>query len=396
MTTPAQSGRDRLTRWRLVLGGEAADGIGAAGRPRRRRPAARRGAARRCTTATGPARRARRLCATGRTLAGRHPHLLPVLGRAGDAGRRDGPARPAPAAARARDDAGRPARHRHWSPRWSGSAGPSPSARKATARAVVRTVTDQLEERLRSETVQAVTGALNRAVAHPSAAARRHRLAAAPSPRTSSTTSPSTAPWCRSGWSVTPAGRARSSGTSSCASTSPGRWPSRSSTPACSARCSPRCGRSSTRLVVFDTDRRRPHRRPRRPGRRAVRRAARRRHRHQPGAGLLPGPGRAPGRDGPGADQRPLRGRHRRGDGAPGLSPGRLGRDDGRAARAVSDSGARASTPSHAQALAAVGVPAFACTPDLFPDLMACAIEGDDIGSWASAQGIVTSHAEQE
>jgi len=38
-----------------------------------------------------------------------------------------------------------------------------PERSKATARAVVRAVTDQLEERLRAETVQAVTGALNRA-----------------------------------------------------------------------------------------------------------------------------------------------------------------------------------------------------------------------------------------
>jgi ribosomal protein L19E len=38
-----------------------------------------------------------------------------------------------------------------------------PEHSKATARAVVRTVTDQLEERLRSRTVQSVNGALNRA-----------------------------------------------------------------------------------------------------------------------------------------------------------------------------------------------------------------------------------------
>jgi len=38
-----------------------------------------------------------------------------------------------------------------------------PERSRATARAVVRVVTDELEERLRAETVQAVTGALNRA-----------------------------------------------------------------------------------------------------------------------------------------------------------------------------------------------------------------------------------------
>ena len=38
-----------------------------------------------------------------------------------------------------------------------------PERSRATARAVVRTVTDELEERLRAQTVQSVTGALNRA-----------------------------------------------------------------------------------------------------------------------------------------------------------------------------------------------------------------------------------------
>ena len=38
-----------------------------------------------------------------------------------------------------------------------------PERSRATARAVVRVVTDALEERLRAETVQAITGALNRA-----------------------------------------------------------------------------------------------------------------------------------------------------------------------------------------------------------------------------------------
>jgi hypothetical protein len=37
-------------------------------------------------------------------------------------------------------------------------------------------------------------------------------------------------------------------------------------------------------------------------------------------------------------------------------------------------------------------VPAFACTPDLFPDLMAAAIERRDIGQWAAANDIVTAH----
>lgn len=42
---------------------------------------------------------------------------------------------------------------------------------------------------------------------------------------------------------------------------------------------------------------------------------------------------------------------------------------------ALSDEGAPAYDHSHAAALAALGAPAFACTPDAFPDIMAAAIE---------------------
>lgn len=59
---------------------------------------------------------------------------------------------------------------------------------------------------------------------------------------------------------------------------------------------------------------------------------------------------------------------------------------------ALSDSGAPAYDHDHAAALAELGVPAFACTPDLFPDLMAAAIERRDLGQWAAANDIVTSH----
>ncbi len=52
---------------------------------------------------------------------------------------------------------------------------------------------------------------------------------------------------------------------------------------------------------------------------------------------------------------------------------------------ALSDSGAPAYDHEHAAALAALGVPAFACTPDLFPDLLAVALRGDDVGQWVSA-----------
>ena len=42
-------------------------------------------------------------------------------------------------------------------------------------------------------------------------------------------------------------------------------------------------------------------------------------------------------------------------------------------------------------ALAALGIPSFACTPDLFQDLMAAAIERRDLGPWAAANDIVTA-----
>ncbi len=42
---------------------------------------------------------------------------------------------------------------------------------------------------------------------------------------------------------------------------------------------------------------------------------------------------------------------------------------------ALSDEGAPAYDRSHAAALAALGAPAFACTPDLFPEIMAAAIQ---------------------
>ena len=42
---------------------------------------------------------------------------------------------------------------------------------------------------------------------------------------------------------------------------------------------------------------------------------------------------------------------------------------------ALSDEGAPAYDREHAAALAALGAPAFACTPDLFPEVMAAAIE---------------------
>jgi hypothetical protein len=50
---------------------------------------------------------------------------------------------------------------------------------------------------------------------------------------------------------------------------------------------------------------------------------------------------------------------------------------------ALSDDGAPSYDHEMAAALAELGVPAFACTPDSFGDLMAAAIERRDIAAWA-------------
>jgi Mg-chelatase subunit ChlD len=50
---------------------------------------------------------------------------------------------------------------------------------------------------------------------------------------------------------------------------------------------------------------------------------------------------------------------------------------------ALSDDGAPVYDADNAAALAALGVPAFACTPDAFPELLAVAIEGGDVQAWA-------------
>ena len=58
---------------------------------------------------------------------------------------------------------------------------------------------------------------------------------------------------------------------------------------------------------------------------------------------------------------------------------------------ALSDDGAPTHNPQLAAALANLGVPAFACTPDLFPDMMAAAIQKQDLDLWAARNDIVTA-----
>lgn len=61
---------------------------------------------------------------------------------------------------------------------------------------------------------------------------------------------------------------------------------------------------------------------------------------------------------------------------------------------ALSDEGAPSYDHRNAAAFAALGAPAFACTPDLFPDLMAAAIAHRDLGQWAAANNVVTSRSD--
>lgn len=61
---------------------------------------------------------------------------------------------------------------------------------------------------------------------------------------------------------------------------------------------------------------------------------------------------------------------------------------------ALADGGAPSYDHMLAAKLATFGVPSFACTPDLFPDMMASAIKREDIAQWAAARELVTSRAE--
>jgi Mg-chelatase subunit ChlD len=57
---------------------------------------------------------------------------------------------------------------------------------------------------------------------------------------------------------------------------------------------------------------------------------------------------------------------------------------------ALSDDGAPGYDHKIAESFAGLGIPAFACTPDLFPELMAAAINRQDIAQWAASREIVT------
>lgn len=57
---------------------------------------------------------------------------------------------------------------------------------------------------------------------------------------------------------------------------------------------------------------------------------------------------------------------------------------------ALSDDGAPAYDHGVAATMAGFGVPAFACTPDQFPDLIAAALQKRDVSQWAAERGIAT------
>jgi hypothetical protein len=55
---------------------------------------------------------------------------------------------------------------------------------------------------------------------------------------------------------------------------------------------------------------------------------------------------------------------------------------------ALSDTGQPAYDHAIAAEFIGLGVPAFACTPDLFPELMAAALSGRDLHAWAAARDL--------
>ncbi len=63
---------------------------------------------------------------------------------------------------------------------------------------------------------------------------------------------------------------------------------------------------------------------------------------------------------------------------------------------ALSDEGLPSYDHQVAATLAGFGVPAFACTPDRFPELVAAALQRRDVGQWAAEQGITAQRAAGE
>lgn len=62
---------------------------------------------------------------------------------------------------------------------------------------------------------------------------------------------------------------------------------------------------------------------------------------------------------------------------------------------ALDDRGAPSFDHNVAAHFARFGIPCFACTPDLFPDMMANAIQRQDLTQWAAREGITVARAEE-
>ena len=61
---------------------------------------------------------------------------------------------------------------------------------------------------------------------------------------------------------------------------------------------------------------------------------------------------------------------------------------------ALSDQGTPSFDQHNAAQLAGMNIPSFACTPELFPDLMAAAISRQDLATWAAKNDIVAVRRE--
>ena len=63
---------------------------------------------------------------------------------------------------------------------------------------------------------------------------------------------------------------------------------------------------------------------------------------------------------------------------------------------ALSDQGAPFYDHNNAKRFADMGIPTFACTPELFPELMAAAIQRQDLGMWAARRDISLARGDDE
>jgi hypothetical protein len=61
---------------------------------------------------------------------------------------------------------------------------------------------------------------------------------------------------------------------------------------------------------------------------------------------------------------------------------------------ALNNDGALCYDHHHSAQFSALGIPVFSCTPDKFADLMAAAIQRQDITQWAAKEEIVTARSE--